>query len=180
MKRIDIIKPDWLPGFRSLVRCYQAHERVAEEHFRKLGVTGAQFDVLVTLGNTEGLTCRELGERTLITKGTLTGVIDRLIEKGWVVREACSQDRRVIYIRLTESGVETFERIFQPHLDYMSQVFQGIDMGTWHQIHRACDAVSAQLLKGAEHGKTAQQNVSGTALDDGSRHYGCGCDGDGI
>ena len=34
------------------------------------------FDIIVTLGNTPGLSFKELGQRTLITKGTLTGVVD--------------------------------------------------------------------------------------------------------
>lgn len=166
MRKIEINKPSWLPAFRSLVRCYQAHDRVAEEHFRQMGVTGAQFDILVTLGNTEGLTCRELGERTLITKGTLTGVVDRLIEKGWVSREACSTDRRVVYIRLTEAGVSVFERIFQPHLDYMSQVFEGVTPETWSQLKTSCDQLSHHITREAEPKNGA------------STH--CGCDGEGI
>lgn len=164
MRRIEIVKPHWLPGFRSLVRCYQTHERVAEEHFRKLGITGAQFDILVTLGNTEGMTCRELGEKTLITKGTLTGVIDRLIEKGWVIRQTCEQDRRVVYIRLTDEGVDMFEKVFQPHLDYMSALFKNVSPEVWMQLQRSCEAISNQMQKG----QTSKPVSS------------CGCDGDGI
>ena len=44
------------------------------------GLTVSQADVIFTLGNTAGMTCGEIGERTLITKGTLTGVIDRVSE----------------------------------------------------------------------------------------------------
>ena len=174
MKQVKIRKPEWLPGFRSMVRCYQLHNRVAEEHFRQMGLTGAQFDILATLGNTEGMTCRELGEQTLITKGTLTGVIDRLIEKGWVIREVCETDRRVVYIRLTAEGEEMFEKTFQPHLDHMSKIFESSDLRVWQQLQHACEHVSAHLQKGGTPAKTSPSTV--TASD----HTQCGCDGEGI
>jgi MarR family 2-MHQ and catechol resistance regulon transcriptional repressor len=49
-------------------------------------LTPSQFDIIATLGNTPGMTLQGIGEKTLITKGTLTGVVDRLQEKGLVDR----------------------------------------------------------------------------------------------
>jgi DNA-binding MarR family transcriptional regulator/cytochrome c556 len=71
---------------------------------RALGLTPAQFDIVATLGNTPGLSFRELGERTLITKGTLTGVVDRLEARGLVERVASDHDRRSVTVRLTAAG----------------------------------------------------------------------------
>ena len=48
--------------------------------------TVAQANVIFTLGNTDGMTCKDIGDWTHITKGTLTGVIDRLELKGLVER----------------------------------------------------------------------------------------------
>ena len=84
----------FLSVLRELVRCYQAFERYSATHIQTLGLTPPQFDVVATLGNTEGMTFRELGERTLITKGTLTGVVDRLEAKGIVSRKSCPEDGR--------------------------------------------------------------------------------------
>jgi hypothetical protein len=54
------------------VQCYQAFEAYSATHIRTLGLTPPQFDIVATLGNTSGMTATELGEKTLITKGTLT------------------------------------------------------------------------------------------------------------
>lgn len=76
-----VYKTDVLPVIRELVRAFQAFEQYSARHVRELGLTPPQFDVIATLGNTPGMSCKELSEKTLITKGTLTGVIDRLDRK---------------------------------------------------------------------------------------------------
>ena len=58
------------------------------------------------------MTCKELGEKTLITKGTLTGVLDRLIIKGIIVRTPDDADRRQSIVKLTLPGQQTFADIF--------------------------------------------------------------------
>ena len=65
----------YLRSIRLLAECFQAFEQTSGRHVRTLGLTPAQFDIVVTLGRTAGMSCRALGERTLITKGTLTGVL---------------------------------------------------------------------------------------------------------
>jgi MarR family 2-MHQ and catechol resistance regulon transcriptional repressor len=114
-----IRKPDWLPTLLSVVRAYQEWEAMSERHIRKLGLTGPQFDIIATLGNTDGMTCGEVGERTLITKGTLTGVLDRLESKGLLTRRASQEDRRSIKLKLTRKGEECFATVFPAQLAYM-------------------------------------------------------------
>ena len=58
------------------------------------------------------MTCKELGEKTLITKGTLTGVLDRLILKGIIIRTPDEADRRQSIVKLTLTGEQTFADIF--------------------------------------------------------------------
>ena len=90
---------------------------------RKLGLTSAQFDIVATLGNTPGMTCKELGEKTLITKGTLTGVLDRMEDRGLIRRTASDADRRQIFIVLTAQGTRTFERAFPAHIEHLKPAF---------------------------------------------------------
>jgi len=58
---------------RELVRVYQAFSSYSEAFVRQYNLTPSQFDVVATLGNTQGLSMGEIVEKTLITKGTLTG-----------------------------------------------------------------------------------------------------------
>ena len=115
--------PIFLPLLRELSRTYQAFEIYSSAHVRSLGLTPAQFDIVATLGNTPGMTSRELGERTLITKGTLTGVVDRLVDKKLVRRSALPSDGRCQIVQLTAQGEKLFASIFPAHLAHMELAF---------------------------------------------------------
>lgn len=114
----------FLRTLRLLAECFQAFEQLSGRHVRTLGLTPAQFDIIATLGNTPGMTFKELGEQTLITKGTLTGVIDRLEEAGLVKRVTGAQDRRTFVVTLTRAGEKTFRQCFALHIAYLKQAFE--------------------------------------------------------
>lgn len=112
-------------SIRLLAQCYHAFEQISAAHVRTLDLTPAQFDIVATLGNTPGMSFKELGEKTLITKGTLTGVVDRLEAKGLARRVIKPEDRRSMIVQLTEKGEAEFQRIFTPHIAFCKQPFLG-------------------------------------------------------
>lgn len=130
----------FIQSIRLLAECYQAFERLSGAHVRQLGLTPAQFDIVATLGNTPGMSFRELGERTLITKGTLTGVVDRLEGRGVVRRVASDTDGRSTVVRLTADGERLFEQVFDEHLAHCARSFEGLADADF-------DALDAQLRK---------------------------------
>lgn len=134
----------FLPLLRELADTYQTFQSYSAAHIRTLDLTPAQFDIIATLGNTAGLSPKELGEKTLITKGTLTGVIDRLCDKALVSRTASSSDGRGQLIKLTRQGEKMFARIFPAHLQHLQPVFAQLKTGE-------IDSLTAQLraLRGA-------------------------------
>jgi MarR family 2-MHQ and catechol resistance regulon transcriptional repressor len=113
----------FLPALRELARAYQAFEVYSAVHIRTLDLTPAQFDIIATLGNTPGMPFKELGEKTLITKGTLTGVVDRLTDKKLVQRVPSPIDGRSQTVQLTEQGMALFKRIFPDHLSHLQRAF---------------------------------------------------------
>lgn len=102
----------FLRSIRLLAECMQIFEKESSKRVRAFGLTDSQFDIIATLGNTTGMSCKELGEKTLITKGTLTGVLDRLEQKGLLLRERGDADKRHLRVKLTEEGENTFKQIF--------------------------------------------------------------------
>jgi MarR family 2-MHQ and catechol resistance regulon transcriptional repressor len=119
---------DFMPLMRELVRAYQAFASCDAALHRESGsgLTVSQADVVFTLGNTGGMTCAEIGERTLITKGTLTGVIDRLAAKGLVRRRKDHPDARCTRIVLTPAGRKLFEQLFPWHVSRLKARFDRI------------------------------------------------------
>lgn len=114
---------DFIQLIRELVLTYQMLMNHGSAHIRSLNLTSPQFDVIATLGNTEGMNLKELGQNTLITKGTLTGIIDRLEEKDLVKRTTPHTDRRMFHVALTPTGQELFEKVFPDHILFLKPYF---------------------------------------------------------
>ena len=147
----------YLKSVRLLAECMQGFERFSGEHIRRCGLTPPQFDILATLGNTPGMSYKELGEKTLITKGTLTGVIDRLAEKGVVTRQERPEDRRSVFLSLTSAGEELFRQVFPAHCDYMHQAFSHCSrdqLQLWSNQLAGLKAVLNQALEKQENEST--------------------------
>lgn len=117
-------KESFVPTMRALVRAYQTFSADSEAHIRQFDLTPAQFDVIATLGNTNGMSMGEIGAKTLITKGTLTGVIDRLIQKQLVTREVPADSRRHVIVQLTPQGQQVFEQSFPAHIAHLKSRFE--------------------------------------------------------
>ncbi|NDU86514.1 MAG: MarR family transcriptional regulator [Ferrovum sp.] len=117
---------DFFPLLRELVRTYQAFDDFSGKHIRSMGLTVSQFDVIATLGNTSGLSCRDIGHKTLMVKGTLTGVLDRLEKKGLIHRAAHPTDKRSTLVQLSAAGETLFHQVFPSHLAYLEPVFKGV------------------------------------------------------
>jgi DNA-binding MarR family transcriptional regulator len=124
-----------LPVLRALAKCQQQISRVTLRHMESMGLTPAQFDVLATLGDEPGMTCKQLGEQSLITRGTLIPVLDRLEAKGLVQRSKSEKDSRQTIVSLTPEGQALYEQVFMPHVDYVRPFFD-----------RALSAEEQQLL----------------------------------
>lgn len=131
----------YLRSIRLLAECYHAFGRQSGANIRsRTGLTPSQFDIIATLGNTPGMTFKELGEKTLITKGTLTGVVDRLQEKELVVRVTQQEDRRSTIVKLTKKGEAEFKRVFAPQIAFGKQAFA-------HYAENDFDALEKELTR---------------------------------
>jgi len=130
-------KQPFLALLRELVWTYQAFNKMDSEGLRQYKLTQPQADVIFTLGNTDGLTFKEIGESTLITKGTLTGVIDRLEEKSFVKRVQGSDDRRCTRVMLTKKGDQLFRDVFPKHISYFKSHFDKLSESEMQSIERS-------------------------------------------
>jgi len=135
----------YLRSIRLLAQCYQGFEQLSAAHIRQLGLTPSQFDIVATLGNTSGMSFKDLGNKTLITKGTLTGVVDRLEAKGLVRRVTLAEDRRSTIVQLTKRGEQEFERIFAPHVAHCKQAFADYSERDFDTLEQALGMLRQRL-----------------------------------
>ena len=130
-------KEQFMATVRELVWAYQGFRSYSDVQIRQMGLTSSQFDIISTLGNTSGMTFNKLAEKTLTTKGELTGIIDRLEKKGLVRREVPKEDRRSFLAVLTPAGEKVFTETFPPHIAHLKQRFERLSSEELQQIQAA-------------------------------------------
>lgn len=135
----------YLRFIRSLASTYQAFEAYSTKHIKDMGLTMTQFDVIATLGNQPPMTCKELGEKTLILKGTMTGVLERLEHKGLIAKIPNAEDGRSYKIGLTKAGERVFKKAFPEHLQYLEQGFAKCSLKELNQTTEALDRIRSQF-----------------------------------
>ncbi len=98
-----------------------------QDDLEKLDLTPPQFYVLATIGYAGGLPFGEIGEKMMVTVSNLTGIVDRLEEKGLVNRERDAHDRRIVRVRLTEKGSRLYKNTIPLFEKSISQFFSPLD-----------------------------------------------------
>ena len=78
--------------------------RRLNEAVQPLGITAAQADALVVIGQTEPVSLKALGELLVAEGGHPSRLVDRLVEAGLVERRPSEEDRRRIVLSLTPAG----------------------------------------------------------------------------
>ncbi len=83
--------------------------------FREYGLTSSQYNVLRILrGEGKPMPSLEIAERLIQVVPAITGLIDRLEKQGLVVRRRCTEDRRVVYVEITERALGILKQTDQP------------------------------------------------------------------
>ncbi len=79
-----------------LAKAYQKAHGDFKEVLKPYGLTNLQHLVLEGLWYEEGQTAAELGKMLVLDKATLSGVLDRMHDSGWIVKRRDPEDRRVV------------------------------------------------------------------------------------
>lgn len=92
---------------------------------KKLSIT--EFSVLEVLYNKGRQTIQQIGNSILVSSGSMTYVIDKLEQKGLLNRIDCPNDRRAIYIVLTDEGFDLMEKIIPKHQELVNYIFDSLN-----------------------------------------------------
>ncbi len=107
-------------AFLNIQRTSAALTREFESLLKPLGLTSTQYNVLRILrgAGSEGLLCRQLGERMITQDPDITRILDRMEKRGLLSRTRDTKDRRAIYIRITKDGLVFLEQLDKPVNDF--------------------------------------------------------------
>jgi MarR family transcriptional regulator, 2-MHQ and catechol-resistance regulon repressor len=110
----------------TLARSYAAVLRHVSADIGQHALTVTEFGILEALHHKGPLLLGEIQKKVLVSSGGITYVVDRLVEKGLVRRQASSTDRRARYAVLTTAGTRLISRIFPAHAAAIAEVLSGL------------------------------------------------------
>lgn len=113
-----------------LLRARQVIEAELRKRLRdRFEMTMPQFDVMAALErNPEGMTMSSLSEALMVSNGNVTGIIDRLMARKYVAREAFAGDRRRFIVRLTPAGLDQFRSVATLHESWVDELMSAVEI----------------------------------------------------
>lgn len=112
--------------FVVLTKSSKAIQERIKKDINNYGMYNSEFAVLEALYSKGKQTVRQISDAVLINSGSITYVMDKLEAKGLLERTDCKEDRRVVYIQMTEEGKQFMEETFPKHQQVIENFFQDI------------------------------------------------------
>jgi DNA-binding MarR family transcriptional regulator len=129
--------------------------------YKVFGITTSQADALLKLSPKEALRMNELSEAAGLDTSTMTRMVDQLIEKGFVLRQADDKDRRIVRVGLTPQGkklrkelsdalesyyMESLDDISEPEREIIVQVLERLKNAVDKGLENCCNKYCNQGL----------------------------------
>jgi DNA-binding MarR family transcriptional regulator len=104
-----------------LLLARRAIEAELRERLRvQFEMTLPQFDVMAALArNDGGMTMTALSRALMVSNGNVTGIVERLVARRYVVQQASAKDRRRFIVRLTAKGAARFNDVAKAHEEWV-------------------------------------------------------------
>ena len=129
----------------NLLRTSDQFENRLGRLFREYGLTFSQYNVLRILrGEGQPLPSLEIADRMIRVVPAITGLIDRLEKQGMVARRRSDDDRRVVYVEITDKALKRLKQIDQPLLELHRRLLGHLSRKELRELNR--------LLEAARHG----------------------------
>ncbi|MEM7029967.1 MAG: MarR family transcriptional regulator [Chloroflexota bacterium] len=98
-------------------------------------LTLSQFHALIAIQESQsGCTMSQLAELTNQVSATMTGVVDRLVERGWVKRRRNPDDRRTVLVQLTERGQTKLNAVYKAQEASVGHCLANMDSTSRHHL----------------------------------------------
>jgi DNA-binding MarR family transcriptional regulator len=135
----------------SIRRLIQASELYSKELNKKYRISAAQLNCILTLYEYGPLPPSKIAQHMMVKSSTVTGVVDRLEEKGLAERMRDSPDRRMITIQLTGAGKQLAENapppIQQKIIDGLKQTENAKKEQIVHALNMLTDMLDVRDLE---------------------------------
>ncbi len=111
-----------------LAKAYQRAHAIAKRRLLPYGLTPVQQLVLAALGEEDGISSSDLGKKVSMDPATLSGMLDRMVEGGWITKESDLDDKRFLRICLTEQARAQLPNITQERHNVNDEILQNLSL----------------------------------------------------
>src|SRR4029077_12719389 len=118
-----------------LARCHRALNQIAERSIEEAGLCLTDFAALGALLHKGPLTITEIHSKVPLALGSMTAAVDRLEEKGLIIRTAARGDRRAKVLKLTPEGRRVLEAAFSRHAAELEAAMVVLNASEKRQLH---------------------------------------------
>lgn len=91
-----------------------------EHHFKVMNLTGPQGMLMGTLAHHGEMKVSELSEKLGLSNSTVSGILDRLEAQGLIERTRSKEDRRVVYVKVTDQ----FRKHSKDHFEHINKIIE--------------------------------------------------------
>jgi MarR family transcriptional regulator, 2-MHQ and catechol-resistance regulon repressor len=133
---------------------------IAEQSITNAGLCLTDFAALEALLHKGPMTISQIQEKVMLASGSMTAAIDRLQQRGLVVRTSTSSDRRARIVELTLEGKQVATAYFEQHAKDLEELVSVLSAKEKHQLYTSLKKLglfAAQKLNQAQ--ETARNDI---------------------
>jgi DNA-binding MarR family transcriptional regulator len=116
MQKVELKAKELSEHIHNLVHHFLLKEHNTNPQGCPDNLSKQEMRVIETLGKKGPCIMSELAEYIMLAVSTLTGIIDTMVEKKFVLRERSETDRRIVRVRLTQTGLEINKAHEESHM----------------------------------------------------------------
>lgn len=120
-------KESEIKAFTVFMRATQSVEKLIKEDFLKKEINLNEYAILELLYHRGEQAIQVIGKRVLMGDGSITYVIDKLEDKEFLQRKRSQEDRRKIYISLTDKGKKYMNQRVVEHEALIHKIFEDLN-----------------------------------------------------
>jgi Transcriptional regulators len=110
-----------------------------------IAMSKQELFTLMTMDRLKDATMSQLSESMNFPMSTATGIIDRLVKKGYVQRDKSESDRRIVVVSLTEKGSQLAGTMKTTILSYIKKAYDVLDNGERETLFRIIEKITASF-----------------------------------
>jgi DNA-binding MarR family transcriptional regulator len=121
-------------------------------------ITNNDMHIIEAIDLGEGKNMSVIAKKLNVTVGTLTTAVNNLVKKNYVERRRSDEDRRVVYVKLTEKGIKAYKHHEEYHRQMTQAILDKLEEGEVPVLVKALEALKGFFAEFSQNHVAAQED----------------------